>query len=73
MLFNTDPAGTEKLLAYAQNASNKDTKTSGAVDDWRRLPVDERLQHALVKGIDQYVVDDAATCLVVCLRRGLLG
>ncbi|CAL4066678.1 unnamed protein product [Meganyctiphanes norvegica] len=56
-LWNTDPEGTEKLLAYAQQAGTKE-KSSTAVDDWRNNPVDMRLQHSLVKGIDKYVVED---------------
>jgi len=32
----------------------------GAVEDltWRQLPVNERLSHALVQGITQYIVED---------------
>jgi 5-methyltetrahydrofolate--homocysteine methyltransferase len=49
---------TERLLEIAERF-----KGGGGVkrvDDleWRKLPVGERLQHALVKGVDQFVIED---------------
>jgi 5-methyltetrahydrofolate--homocysteine methyltransferase len=49
---------TERLLEIAERF-----KSGGAmkrVDDleWRKLPVAERLKHALVKGMDQFVLED---------------
>ncbi|KAK7103336.1 methionine synthase-like [Littorina saxatilis] len=57
LLWNTDPEGTEKLLIYAQNMGAV-TKKAEEVDKWRELPVEERLSHALIKGIDKWVVED---------------
>jgi len=58
LLWNTDPEnGTEKLLAYAQ-AMGPGAKKAAVSDEWRELPVSERLAHSLVKGIDKYVVED---------------
>jgi 5-methyltetrahydrofolate--homocysteine methyltransferase len=43
-------------------ATKVDPKSAGAStankDEWRQLPVEKRLAHALVKGIDQWVVAD---------------
>jgi 5-methyltetrahydrofolate--homocysteine methyltransferase len=49
---------TERLLEIAERF-----KGGGAmkrVDDleWRKLPVAERLKHALIKGVDQFVLED---------------
>lgn len=61
-ILNTSPEATEKLLARAE--ADKENKVSGAVKDpkkaeeWRSLPVGERLAHALVKGIVDYIVQD---------------
>src|ERR1700728_759970 len=49
---------TERLLEIAERF-----KSGGAmkrVDDveWRKLPVAERLKHALIKGVDQFVLED---------------
>ena len=50
---------TERLLEIAQTFKGG----AGAVkrgDDleWRKLPVEQRLQHALVKGLDEFVLED---------------
>ena len=49
---------TERLLDVADQAKGRAAK---ATEDlaWRRLPIDDRLAHALVRGIDTYVVEDA--------------
>ena len=48
LLWNKDPEGTEKLLAYAQSLG-KDAKKAGVSDEWRGKPVEERLEYSLVK------------------------
>ena len=60
VLLNRRPDSTERLVVYGESAKQKAT---GAVaekttEEWRKLPVEERLTHALVKGIDQFVVED---------------
>eukprot|EP00271_Cylindrocystis_brebissonii_P011914 TRINITY_DN29938_c0_g1_i1.p1 TRINITY_DN29938_c0_g1~~TRINITY_DN29938_c0_g1_i1.p1 ORF type:complete len:1454 (-),score=303.88 TRINITY_DN29938_c0_g1_i1:1055-5416(-) len=60
-ILNRRPDATERMLELAQRI---DPKGGGAVDAsqknaWREEPVAKRLAHALVKGIDQYVVEDA--------------
>lgn len=57
LLWNKDPEGTEKLLVYAQEMGNAG-KTAVVEDEWRERNVEERLEHALVRGIDKYVVED---------------
>ena len=49
---------TERLLEVADQLKGRAAK---AVEDleWRTRPVDERLSHALVHGIDKFVVEDA--------------
>ena len=49
---------TERLLEIAERF--KGGGGPKRVDDleWRKLPVEERLQHALVKGIDEFVLED---------------
>lgn len=65
LLWNRDPGSTEKLLQYAQGLG-KGAKKQIVTDEWRNGNVEERLEHALVKGIDKYVVEDteeARQCL----------
>jgi len=60
-ILNKSPEATEALLKRAE--SDKENKT-GAVKDpkkaqeWRSLPINERLSHALVKGIVEFIVED---------------
>ncbi len=48
---------TERLLEFAETV--KGSKAEKAVDlSWRNTAVQERITHALVKGIDAYIVED---------------
>ena len=49
---------TERLIALAERYKGKDAAQEKAAEEWRGWPVEKRLEHALVKGIDAYVVDD---------------
>lgn len=57
LIWNKDPNGTEKLLEYAQT-HGKTEKAAAKIDEWRTKSVEERLQHAIVKGIDLHVEVD---------------
>merc|ERR1712190_443050 len=51
----------ERLLDKCEAIRAEKTEPGKAkkVDEWRTKSVEERLSHALVKGIDKYVTDDA--------------
>ena len=49
---------TERLIAIAERFRGKDAAAEKAAEEWRGWPVAKRLEHALVKGLDAYVVDD---------------
>jgi 5-methyltetrahydrofolate--homocysteine methyltransferase len=59
VILNRRADATERLLdvaskhvgSYTSRTTEKDTR-------WRDLPVEERLTHALVKGIDEFIVED---------------
>jgi len=57
VVLNRREDATERLLDVADEAKGQ---AKGAVIDmsWRELPVSERLAHALVRGNDQFVVED---------------
>ena len=57
VVLNRRADATERLLAVADQARSRTTEP-GADLAWRRLPVRDRLRHALVEGIDAYVVED---------------
>uniref|UniRef100_A0AC11D2A9 5-methyltetrahydrofolate-homocysteine methyltransferase n=1 Tax=Ovis aries TaxID=9940 RepID=A0AC11D2A9_SHEEP len=57
LIWNRDPEATEKLLRYAQT-QGKGGKKVIQTDEWRNGPVEERLEYALVKGIEKYIIED---------------
>jgi 5-methyltetrahydrofolate--homocysteine methyltransferase len=57
VLLNRRPDATERLVAFADSVKQKD-KSKGEEDAWRSGTVEERLSHALVKGIADYVEVD---------------
>ncbi len=58
VVSNLSPDATEKLLDIADNYRGDGVQAKKVDDEWRKLPVAKRLEHALVKGIDAYVEDD---------------
>jgi 5-methyltetrahydrofolate--homocysteine methyltransferase len=59
VVLNRRPDATERLMEIAeQHKGGAQDKDEGNKLAWRELPVAKRLEHALVHGIDQYVVED---------------
>ncbi|HTD64965.1 MAG TPA: methionine synthase, partial [Candidatus Limnocylindria bacterium] len=61
VLLNRRPDATERLVAHGEELKKKTTggAAEAKIDEaWRSLPVEERLKHALVKGIDAFVNED---------------
>jgi 5-methyltetrahydrofolate--homocysteine methyltransferase len=59
VVLNRRPDATERLMEIAeQHKGGAQDKDEGSKLAWRELPVAKRLEHALVHGIDQYVVED---------------
>ncbi len=52
------PDATERLIALAESFKGTDAKTAKEAEEWRSWKVVRRLEHALVKGIDAYIVED---------------
>ncbi|WP_236834054.1 methionine synthase [Blastococcus sp. KM273129] len=52
------PDATERLLEIAGDYAGDGAAREIATEEWRALPVGERITHALVKGIDAHVEDD---------------
>ena len=61
VLLNRRPDATERLVAHGEELKKKATGVTAetkADEAWRSAPVEERLKHALVKGIDTFVNED---------------
>ncbi len=57
VILNRYPEATEKLVAYAETVKAKD-KVEEVSAAWRSADVEERLKHALVNGITDYIDAD---------------
>ena len=62
VVLNRSADAGEKLVEFAQTVKEGKAKESGPDLAWRALPVDKRLEHALVKGITEFVVADTEEC-----------
>jgi 5-methyltetrahydrofolate--homocysteine methyltransferase len=58
IIFNRRPDAAERMVAFAdtvKGTARRDTEDLA----WRENPVEERLKHALVQGITNWIVEDA--------------
>ena len=57
VIFNRNENATDVLVDLAEKykGSKKEKKRDNA---WRKLGIHERLSHALIEGIDQYIIED---------------
>lgn len=62
VLLNRRPDATERLVTFGERlkqTANDPDAPERAEQAWRNLPIAERLQHALVKGLDEFIESDA--------------
>ncbi|WP_322612346.1 methionine synthase [Dermacoccus abyssi] len=58
VVLNRRPDATERLLEAAERFNTVDAVAETKSEKWREEPVRERITHALVKGIDDFIEDD---------------
>src|SRR5215218_8121763 len=59
VVFNRRPDATERLLDAASRFKGDGSGAARVADlEWRKLPVEKRLEHALVNGIAEFVTED---------------
>lgn len=68
VVLNRTPAGTDALLAIADDYKGGGAVKEAETEEWRGLPVGKRLEHALVKGITTHIVEDTEECRQQCAR-----
>jgi 5-methyltetrahydrofolate--homocysteine methyltransferase len=57
VLLNRNAEATEKLVHFAETV--KSVGKEAVVDDaWRQLPVSKRLEHALIRGLTEFIDED---------------
>ena len=59
LVLNRRPDATERLLEFAENLQST-SKKEVKKDEWRELPLEKRIAHALVKGFPEFVDEDMA-------------
>ena len=63
VLLNRRADGTERLVAFGEKlkaaGADAGVNEEKRAEEWRQATVEERLAHALVKGIDEYIETDA--------------
>jgi 5-methyltetrahydrofolate--homocysteine methyltransferase len=62
LVLNRRADATERLLQFAENIKS-DGKKEERKDEWRELPLEERIAHSLVKGFPEFVEEDMAEAL----------
>lgn len=58
VLLNRRPDATERLVEFAETVKGEEAKNETAKAEWRNGTVEERLQHALIKGVVDYIDED---------------
>jgi len=58
VILNRRPDATERLLEIAQRYRGDGAARRAEDLAWRGWPVQKRLEHALIKGIDEFIIED---------------
>ena len=70
VILNRRPDATERLLEIASEFAGTGEKAAAADEEWRSLPLGERITHSLVKGIDAHVEADTELLRAEIESRG---
>ncbi|MCZ8131864.1 MAG: methionine synthase [Steroidobacteraceae bacterium] len=68
VILNRRPDATERLLEIAAKYKGGGARVTVADLEWRKLPVAKRLEHALVAGIDEFVIEDTEAARLEAAR-----
>lgn len=58
VLFDRRDDATERLLDFAETVKGEKKEDVAKILEWRNDPLQERITHALVKGIDTFIIED---------------
>ncbi|KAA1260552.1 Methionine synthase [Rubripirellula obstinata] len=58
VLWNRRDDATDRMLDFAESVKGTGKKKTGEDLAWRENSIEERMKHALIKGIDKYIVED---------------
>jgi len=70
VIFNKNKNATEELIEFAEKLKNKQAKAEHTAllqqtthEQWRELSLEKRIEHALIKGISDYLETDLSEAL----------
>lgn len=58
VLFDRRDDATERLLDFAETVKGQKRESAEQILEWRNEALQDRINHALVKGIDAFIIDD---------------
>lgn len=58
VFFDRRDDATERLLDFAETVKNSKKDETITIQEWRNEPLQDRITHALVKGIDAFIIED---------------
>lgn len=58
VLFDKSNDATERLLEYAETIKDYKKNSEIVIQEWRNEPLQSRITHSLVKGIDTFIIED---------------
>jgi len=70
VILNRDPDATERLIALAESFKGKDAVAEKQAEEWRGWEPVKRIEHALVKGLDAFIVEDTEEMRAAVAARG---
>ncbi|AZZ91800.1 methionine synthase [Hahella sp. KA22] len=68
VVLNKHPDATERLLEAAERYRSTGEKKQEESQEWRSWPVTKRLEHALVKGVNAYILEDTEEARLAAAR-----
>ncbi|MEO1530107.1 MAG: vitamin B12 dependent-methionine synthase activation domain-containing protein, partial [Planctomycetota bacterium] len=68
VLLNRRDDATDRMLEFAETVKGSGKKRASEDLSWREAPVAERMKHALIKGIDKFIEEDAEEARQQCDR-----
>ena len=70
VVLNRRPDATDRLVTLAEKFRGTSPEAEKQAEEWRGWDVARRIEHALVRGIDLYVVDDTEEARLEISARG---
>jgi len=69
VIQNSDDGATERLLDVAESYRGQAGSQNNKADlSWRELPINKRLEYSLVKGINEFIIEDTEAARLEAVR-----